>query len=152
MGRAYILLLFVTILCVSCADKQMEADFQPLSGNSFVLEVNRVSENPVVQFPSDVLEEKDFQEITTGAVYHITFSEDLKDVSIVTASMLVAVKGTISEDTKTYKQYELNEVSDAGGRLIIWTADDTAFEAEYTRYGSGVPILRSERGFLNPLK
>jgi hypothetical protein len=33
----------------------------------------------------------------------------------------------------------------AGGRFVVWSSDG-GFEAEYTVYGSGVPIISSERG------
>ena len=62
-----------------------------------------------------------------------------------------SISGTIMESTEQYKQYDLDEGLFAGGRFNVWITDG-AFEAEFTVYGSGVPIIRSERGFLIPMK
>jgi len=43
--------------------------------------------------------------------------------------------------------YELDEGLLAGGRFIVWMNNDN-LKVEFTIYGSGLPILKSERGHL----
>jgi len=139
-------LAFMTItlpLLLSCSNDDYEADFLLLSGNDFVLEVNRISDQPNVQFPSDQLEESDYEEISHGSEYDVSFSEDMQTISIVHDS----ISGTITEDSEELKTYHLDKGLFAGGRFAIWITN-SEFEAEYTVYGSGVPIIRSERGYL----
>lgn len=151
MKTACISLLCLAFLASGCSDQPIEADFQPLSGNQFILEVDRVAEHPVVQSPSDLLDEKDFSSVSLELEYEVTFSKDQKSVFIESSTLSEPVSGTLSEETEAYKSYNLTEGLFAGGRLIIWVTG-TAFQAEYTVYGSGIPIIRSERGFLNPSK
>ena len=54
-------------------------------------------------------------------------------------------------DTEEYKKYDLDKGLFAGGRFFVWITEGQ-FEAEYTIYGSGVPIIRSERGYLLSFK
>ena len=138
--------LFITIslpFYFSCSTDDYEAKFLLLGGNDFILEVSRISEYPNVQFPSDQLNEKDYVEINHGSEYEVSFSEDNKTISI----MHDSISGTIMEDTEQYKKYDLDKGLFAGGRFIVWITDGQ-FEAEYTIYGSGVPIIKSERGYL----
>ena len=55
--------------------------------------------------------------------------------------------GNIETNAEDLRRYEIEEGLFAGGRFIVWIADDH-FEAELTVYGSGVPIVTSERGRL----
>ena len=138
--------LFITItfqFLFSCSTDDYEAKFLQLGGDDFILEVSRISEYPNVQFPSDQLKEKDYVEINHGPEYEVSFSEDMQTISIIHDS----ISGTIMEDTEEYKKYDLDNGLFAGGRFIVWITKDQ-FEAEYTIYGSGVPIIRSERGYL----
>jgi hypothetical protein len=71
------------VMCVSllmlfpgCADNdsidQDEVELSSLYGNSFVLEVDRISEVPDVQFQSDDLQESDYEELDEGTAYNVT--------------------------------------------------------------------------------
>ena len=142
--------LFITItlqLILSCSNDNYEAKFILLGGNDFILEVNRISEHPNVQFPSDQLDENDYREIDHGSEYEVSFSENIQAIWIMNDS----ISGTIIEDTEEYKKYDLNKGLFAGGRFVVWI-NEGRFEAEYTVYGSGVPIIRSERGYLQSFK
>jgi hypothetical protein len=58
-----------------------------------------------------------------------------------------SIRGAKVMNGEEYKLYELDEGTFAGGRFIVWIIDNS-FEAELTIYGSGVPIVKSERGYL----
>jgi len=142
--------LFITIILpflLSCSNDNYEASFILLGGNDFILEVNRISEHPNVQFPSDQLDENDYVEIDHGSEYEVSFSENTQTIWIMNDS----ISGTIMEDTEEYKKYDLNKGLFAGGRFVVWI-NEGQFEAEYTIYGSGVPIIRSDRGYLEPIR
>ncbi len=67
--------------------------------------------------------------------------------------MVTIVPGSISgqktNDGGESRFYELDEGVFAGGRFVIWTNNDS-FEVELTIYGSGIPVVKSERGYLVP--
>ena len=140
----FILITITLSLFFSCSPEDDEATFSQLGGNAYILEVNRISEHPDVQFPSDQLNEKDYLEINHGSKYEVSFSEDIQTISILNDS----ISGSLVEDNEEYKKYRLDKGLFAGGRFVVWITDDR-FEAEYTIYGSGVPIIRSERGWLS---
>ena len=143
-----LVLMTITLpLLFSCSNDDYEANFLPLSGNDFILEVNRISDQPNVQFPSVQLEENDYEEINHGSEYEVSFSVDMQTISIMQDSIF----GKIMEGTEEYRKYDLDKGLFAGGRFVVWITD-SKFEAEYTIYGSGVPIIRSERGYLLSLK
>ena len=143
-----LVLMTITLpLLFSCSNNDYEANFVLLSGNDFILEVNRISNQPNVHFPSDQLEENDYEVVNHGSEYEVSFSKDMQTISI----MHDSISGTIMEGTEEYKKYDLDKGLFAGGRFVVWIIDNK-FESEYTVYGSGVPIIRSERGYLLSLK
>ena len=138
----------ITLLFLSsCSTNDSVAKFVLLGENDFVLVVNRISTYPNVQFPSDQLNEDDYVEISHGSEYEINFSENMQTISIMNDS----ISGTIMVNTEEYKKYDLDSGLFAGGRFIVWITEGQ-LEAEYTIYGSGVPIIRSERGYLLSFK
>ena len=58
--------------------------------------------------------------------------------------------GRISQETDTSKEYLLDEGLFAGGKLEVLIPGDGGmqFQAKYTVYGSGVPIISIEKGYL----
>ena len=58
-----------------------------------------------------------------------------------------SIRGQKTNKDDESKFYELDEGVFAGGRFVVWINNDS-FEAELTIYGSGVPIIKSERGYL----
>ena len=141
-----LLLLLVGCEVSNQFDKNV-AEFSLLDGNEFVMEVNRISEKPDVQFPMDDLQESDYRETNEGEVYNITISEDGQMVIIEPGS----IRGEKTMDGDKSKLYELDEGVIAGGRFIVWISNDS-FEAELTIYGSGIPIVKSERGYLGYIR
>lgn len=145
MKRIICILYIMSSLSIhyGCTNEENEPRFLQLSGNDFKLEVNAISEYPNVQLPTDQLNESDYKAIDYESEYAVSFSKDLQTISI----MRDSISGLIIEDMELYKAYDLNSGLFAGGRFIVWITDGK-FEAEFTVYGSGVPIIMSERGIL----
>jgi hypothetical protein len=139
------------LLLVSCevSDQSYKnvAEFSFLDGNEFAMKVDRISEKPDVQFPMDDLQKSDYRETSEGSVYNVRLSEDGQMVIIEPGS----IRGVKVMDGDKSKLYELEEGVFAGGRFIVWIRNNR-FEAELTIYGSGVPIVKSERGYLGNIK
>jgi len=148
--KTLIPVLFVVSLLLCCSDgctlydNNVGADFSQLKGSTYVLSVNRISEQPDVQFPSEALQEDDYVESTQDVQYNISFSDDIQTVTIMSENL---ISGVIETDDEILKKYALTSGLFAGGRFAVWIAD-TQFEAELTIYGSGIPIIKSERGVL----
>ncbi len=126
------------------------AGLSQLDGESYALQVDRIARNPDVQFPFEALEETDYERVEDGNLYDLSFSEDGKTVSVAGPSPGEApliMTGGIAVDTEDFRRYAIEEGLFAGGRFNVWI-DDDHFEAELTVYGSGIPIVRSERGRL----
>jgi hypothetical protein len=107
-------------------------------------EWDRVSGN--IRHPSDPLEEADYRPVTDGSTYPVTVTDAVAIVSVGAPPMSGA--RDMGRDDRYY--YDLTEGAFAGGRFVVWVSDG-GLQAELTIYGSGVPIVRSERGSLEPL-
>lgn len=124
-------------------DNNDTIDFSLLKGGDYILKVDRVSTAPNVQFPWDSLYESYYTVINEDIKHEVTFTEDGKMISIKPGP----VSGEKTKDGEISKYYELVDGLFAGGRFIIWKNNEK-IEAEYTIYGSGLPIIKSERGKL----
>ena len=135
----------VLAICIACKkeDKHVAINFSLLSGNSFILKIDRVSQSPDVQYPHDSLSESKFTATGEEIQYVVAFSDSAASVTITPGP----VSGEKINNGLTSKKYNLTNGLIAGGRFVVWLTD-SCFEAEYTKYGSGVPIIRSERGKL----
>lgn len=130
-------------MCEKQTDKDTIVEFSLLNGNNYILKVDRVSNMPDVQFPNDSLQENDYIVTNENIQYDVTFSENGHIVTIEPGSF----HGEKISDGEESKLYELVEGVYAKGRFVIWINNNN-FEAENTLYGSGVPIIKSERGNL----
>jgi hypothetical protein len=137
------------IIFAGCEERQNSktVEFAQLAENTYSLTINRVAQNPEVQFPADSLKESDYTVTDEEINYEITFSEGGQNILIESLGN-DSVSGERVNNGETSKRYELNDGLFAGGRFLIWIINGH-FEAEYTVYGSGVPIIRSERGILS---
>ena len=145
MGKLNVYLCIVFMFCTMCKKQTDTAsDFSLLTGREYILKTDRVSLAPEAQFPADGLVESNYTASDEDIRNLVTFPDDGKSVSILPGP----VTGELKNDDKTSKYYELDSDPAAGGRFIIWM-DDKDFEAELTVYGSGIPIIRSERGKLD---
>ena len=139
-------LLFLLVGCDNAnSDDHVVAEFSLLDGNDYVLDVDRIVETPGIQLLTDDLQENDYQATNEGAQYHVTLSEDGQMVTIEPGS----IRGQRINDGDESRLYELTEGLFAGGRFVVWVQND-GFQAELTIYGSGIPIVKSERGNLRP--
>ena len=154
-NKTQIVMLFIIIFLQCCSDDgpsnnssgiDADAEFSQLNGNSYILSVNRISDHPDVQFPFEELHEDNYVESTQDVQYEINFSDDIQTITIVSD---VLISGEIETDDEILKNYSLTNGLFAGGRFNVWIVDKH-FEAEFTVYGSGVPIIKSERGVLEP--
>ncbi len=93
------------------------------------------------QHPSDPLREGDYR-TTAGVRYSILVTAEGRSVSI-TASP--PINGTRTERSDDRVTYALSGGLAAGGRLVVWK-EGTGYQGELTVYGSGVPVVKSERG------
>ena len=147
LRKCVVIFLGLLLLMVGCdagdSNDKYITKYSLLDGNDFLLEVDRMLETLDVQFPTDNLQESDYKETTEGTQYNVTFSKDGEMVTIEPGS----IRGQRTNKDDESKFYELDEGVFAGGRFVVWINNDS-FEAELTIYGSGVPIIKSERGYL----
>ena len=85
----------------------------------------------------------DYQPVSNAAAHDLLVSNSWRQVSIGTAPRL----GTAAKGTRGSLRYELTTGTVAGGRFVVWSTA-RGLEAELTLYGSGIPIVSSERGRL----
>ncbi len=96
-----------------------------------------------VQFPTDPLDEEDYEPVDDGPVYPIVVSGDGKFVAVGETPLV----GTLVPGGPGEWMFTLDEGTFAGGRFVVWSTD-AGLQAELTIYGSGVPMVSSERGAL----
>ncbi len=114
------------------------------SGGSFVFVVDRAWQNPGAGgpgFPHDELDEEDYVPVEDGPRHDVVVSEDGARVELGETPMV----GERHEAGASRIAYNLSEGLFAGGRFVVWEVE-AGLEAELTIYGSGVPIVSSERG------
>ena len=126
-------------------DTELSA-FERLRNNGGMLKVDRVADVSNAQFPSDMFTEDDYSPTTDDITHLFSFSSEL------ILEMVDDNEGTWplfeSTDDQLYYEFDTPEAP-AAGRLIIWVDESgDGFQAEYTVYGSGVPIISSVRGQL----
>lgn len=98
-----------------------------------------------VRFPSDDLAESAYVNIDGSRTFSATISDGGARVSVKgdEQSEGVSAGGTRTTIAPDKIRYDLDLM--AGGRLVVWQTDD-GLQAEFTQYGSGVPIVSSYRG------
>ncbi len=137
----------VTLLFTMCSkqiDDAGNSNFSLLNGNKYIIEVDRILNLQNIHFPNDKLEEDDYFKIYEPIHYNIEFSKDGKAISIEPGSL----KGELKNNSEKSITFELIKGVFAGGRFTIWKNSEF-FEFENTIFGSGVPIIKSERGKLD---
>jgi hypothetical protein len=95
--------------------------------------------------PSDQLADNAYQRVTGGGTYRVIVSDHASAVSIGPTS----VRGQRTTSAGTCLVFSLSEGAFAGGRFVVWEGSE-GLQAEVTLYGSGRPIVESERGALVP--
>jgi hypothetical protein len=141
---AAFLIIFLLSQCNSQAPEQESGTQNSLQFTSeYTFQITKVADHPVVHFPYDTLSENQFTACTEVKKFDIKFSFNGNHISIQNDSIV----GEKSSQTNQYLKYNLGQGLFAGGRFLIWNKQQQ-IEAEFTIYGSGVPIIRSERGIL----
>jgi hypothetical protein len=127
------------VLCLS-----FEASAGGVADGLWQLTIDRAFDQSVSPpFPSSMLAESVYQPVSNGRTYRVRVSENGSKISIED----LQVEGML---TKNLDVYELRDTASgsrfgAGGRFIIMVGKK-GLEAELTTYGSGIPIIKSERG------
>ncbi|MBN1655655.1 MAG: BPTI/Kunitz domain-containing protein [Deltaproteobacteria bacterium] len=101
-----------------------------------------------VQFPSDEINEEGYQHVDDGATYTLAVHAGWEHISVGDAPLLGELTAS-SVDSIGRLTYDLATGTFAGGRFVVWS-EESGLQAELTIYGSGLPIISSERGTLTP--
>lgn len=130
------------------SETQSSVDFSHLNANQFILVVDQIAESPNidVQGPGESVPESAYVESIAGTEYEIEFSEDRNRIVIGSEPIM----GDLETEEENLIRYQLSTGLFAGGRFLVWIENDR-FEAELTEYGSGLPIVKSEKGILEPV-
>lgn len=109
---------------------------------AYVFNVEKVANHPPVGFPRDTIPDTCYKLADTIKSYKVRFSF-LRDSAFIYDGTytLPCTKSSMSADKIQYDW--------GGGRFEVWYTT-VPYQAEFTRYGSGVPIIISERGPLIP--
>jgi hypothetical protein len=115
------------------------------SDGAWVVHVDRTlrAGGPNVSFPTQPLSESDYEPSTTKPQYAVEVSMQAQRVSVGSTPWLGARAASDAQSL----QYDFTQGAFAGGRFVVWQAD-SGLQAEVTLYGSGRPIVQSERGAL----
>lgn len=99
-----------------------------------------------IQFPDDPLTEADYVPVAAGPSYAVVVSQGGNRVAITGSGGTLT--GTLSPVGGLNRlDYDLTGGTFAGGRFLVWSGT-TTLQGELTLYGSGLPIVKSERGSL----
>jgi hypothetical protein len=107
----------------------------------------RPRELSTVGVPTDPLSEADFAPVDGGARYRLVVSEDAARIEVVESQMVAQLEQATAEQLI----YGLVDGAFAGGRIMVWR-EPSGIQAELTIYGSGVPVVRSERGSVRTVR
>jgi hypothetical protein len=100
-----------------------------------------------VGVPTDPLSEADFAPVDGGARHRLVVSEDAARIEVVESQMVAQLEQATAERLI----YGLVDGAFAGGRIMVWR-EPSGIQAELTIYGSGVPVVRSERGSVRTVR
>jgi len=146
--RSALALLLLTCLLGNCnksPDTAANTTAAPTT-NTFIFQITEIADHPHVHFPNDTVSEHEFQADSNGRSYDVRFSAD-EDTVFVKHDSLICIR--VSE-VGVVRKYNITNWM-AGGRFLVLLGM-SPLKAELTQYGSGVPIIRSERGVLLPAR
>ncbi len=122
------------------------ADLEQLAGMEMVMQVTEVWDSDggtAPGLPSDELLDEDFYPSNDEPDHQVSFSDDELRVEI------DDMTGDLNIDASDSLTYALTQGTTGDGRFVVWT-EHNAYRAELTIYGSGRPVVQSERGKLVP--
>lgn len=94
-----------------------------------------------VGVPTAPLSETDFAPVDGGARYRLAVSEAAARIEVVESQMVARLEQATTERLT----YDIVDGAFAGGRIVVWR-EPSGIQGELTIYGSGLPVVRSERG------
>jgi hypothetical protein len=121
-------------------------EFSQLAGNEYSLVIDREVKHPQEQ-PWLLLGLEALSPIGLTRLYDVLFAPDMDSVTITVNATGDELQGVFDMEQDNVRYYNITEGYFAGGRLAVWVAE-YHFEAELTQFGSGVPVIISERGSL----
>ncbi len=133
---------------IPAADAKPEVkanEVKPPADGDYTLKVSFEADDPKVQFPRDVIRDEAYKPQKNGSTLKLRISEQGKKITI------AGDAGTLVKQTATELIYDLPEggTVKAGAQLCLkMTADGII--GTYTTFGSGFPVLSSERGSVTP--
>jgi hypothetical protein len=121
-------------------------DFHHRDGR-WTLRVNRTWDGTTpVSLPTDMLSEEDYDSAPQPTAHPVMVAHGTVTVTVGSNPMAGSPART---STATRLMFDLTSGTFAGGRFLVWEGSK-GLEAELTIYGSGRPIVQSERGDLVP--
>jgi len=141
----------VSSLIVACGDAagpsgdSLADEWAVFHEGAWVLTVDRSlrAGGSAIQNPGTALSEADYEPVSVGRSYRLSVVARGARVVVSEPSMVASL------DERGAQQLRYNIVSGAfaGGRIVVWRGA-SGLQGELTIYGSGVPIVQSERGAL----
>jgi hypothetical protein len=114
----------------------------------YIFTVTDTCQRPLdIGHPSDTLSAGNYAPDSSGRSYCVRFSAG-QDTVVINGDLFTgidSVTGVIDSTTLEYRAYYIETMT--GGRFIWWMNSDP-MRAEYTLYGSGLPVIWSERGVI----
>ena len=118
-----------------------------LAGAELVYVPDRAWQRPAAPVSiTDELSEADYQPLL-GPTWLAKFSSDAASVDLTPVAGGATVHGTRDQKREGRAWFDLGLF--AGGRFVV-QASTAELHAEYTNYGSGIPVVASTRGLLEP--
>jgi hypothetical protein len=117
-----------------------------LSDGTWALRVDRVWNGGAVTGSPTTIQftDADYQPVSNGMTYTVVVSAQATVVTINGQTVFTGARAAADAEKATYS---LDQGTFAGGRFVVWMVS-SGLQAELTLYGSGVPIVKSERGAL----
>lgn len=117
-----------------------------IEDGSWLLKVDRVwNGQTVISLPNDTILDDDYLTTDLGNCYKIIISEHGSKLAI----QGTPVSGVRILNTENRCEYQIEDGLFSGGVIYIWNSS-FGIQAEYRVYGSGKPVVGSERGvFVN---
>lgn len=149
MRSPAVVTLCAVIACAACGDSSSAGSKTgaplALEEGTWVLTVDRARPSATLlrSLPEGPVPDSIFVAVTGGPSYRLEVSRGGASI-VVREPRLV---GRLDEARPERLSYALVEGAFAGGRIVVWRTE-TDLRGELTIYGSGLPVVRSERGVL----
>jgi len=150
-----VLLLLCAVLAAGCSGRgggpgaRAAPSLEEFTRGTWRLVVDRTWDgqagNP--RRPSDTLPESAYGAVAGGGQYSIFVSAGGDEIAIAEGSL----HGRRTKESDALLEYRLGKGTFAGGRFVVRAGGD-GLQGELTIYGSGRPIIKSERGPVLPVR